>query len=533
MTTNNTKQVIEEKIKAYQKATTVMEYQKAIAALNKYHDPIIAKEFWAGLTSKERKHFPLVAFLATVSALESYDKNPKILDVFIQRWKRDYEEKILNDLTLHRTIEVIHIIINEAFVTYRNDAALNEALLQFLEKKALEKNKDEIYKTIDAFKFFPKKIGSQAPERLTKGLAVIIGKYFEQQLSNGKYYKEILEYIDFFTDKTGKEKALKLARKIEKKFKSELFATYPGEYITNGKESDVYARTAIPFAYSVEYKEKELRIKGIEKIVIRLGGDVSSMLLDIETHKVAEDIKTNGIKKFLKNKETFQLPLSNVKDVMTKLPPVIPAFVITNDDRMICILNARYAKNNILKTDCTYTLFGRTISEGPQVGDRIDGVIIALHNNQEDVFSDVVDQTEQENILNSIELIVSEVSVEVKKLDTEKSSLMHQFINEERDIDTEPFLGFRGEKERGTVKKSICEKRDECINEKEKEIISAFKLSFKKRVVETVENINSLTTLDSFFMMKDMVDRLSLVKGVLAPSAEIIKNVIQKHQEMT
>ncbi|MGR3317039.1 MAG: hypothetical protein ACUZ8O_00960 [Candidatus Anammoxibacter sp.] len=529
MAIDNDKQIIEEKIEAYQKATTVMEYQKAIAALNKYHDPIIARELWAGLISKERNDFPLVAFFATVSALESYDKNPKILDVFIQRWKRDYEEKILNDLTLHRAIEVIHIIINEAFKTYRNDEALNEVLVQFLEKKVIRNNDAGIYKTIDAFKFFPRKIGLDAPEKLMQGLVNIIAKYFELQISNGKYYKEILAYIDFFTDNTGKEKALQIAAKIEKKFKSELFVTFPGEYATNSKKGEVYARTAIPFAYSGEYKEKELRIKGIEEIVIRLGGKPSNVLFNIEAQEMAEEIKVDGIKKFLENKETFQLSSSNGKEVMGKLPPVIPAFVITTDNRISCILNARYAESYILKADCTFVLFGRTISETSQGCDRIDGVILELQNNHEEILSNVVGKTVQENLLNSIESIVSDISVEVKKLDSEKSSLMQEFLKEEKVMDAELFLGFSGEKEREIVRKSMCEKREKCVDGKENEIISAFKLSFKKRAIETIDNIDSLTTLDHLVSKKDMVDRLSQIKGVLAPPAKIIKEVILKH----
>ncbi|MGR3178694.1 MAG: hypothetical protein ACUZ8E_11610 [Candidatus Anammoxibacter sp.] len=528
MAIDNDKQIIEERLEAYRKATTVMEYQKAIAALNKYHDPIIAKELWTGLVSKERKDFPLVAFFATVSSLESYDKNPKILDVFIQRWKNDYEEKILNDLTLHRAIEVIHIIINEAFRSYRNDDTLNEVLVRFLEKKALRNNDDGIYKTIDAFKFFPKKIGLDAPVKLMQGLVDIIAKYFEQQLSNGKYYKEILAYIDFFTDKTGKEKALQMARKVEKKFKSELFVTFPGEYVSNGKKGEVYVRTAMPFAYSEEYKEKELRIKGIEEIVIQLGGTVSSMLSNIEVQEMVEEIKVDGVKKFLEDKETFQLSSSNAKEVMGKLPPVVPAFVMTKDDRVSCILNARYAENFILNDDCTFTLFGRLNSETSQEGDRIDGVIFELQNNREDILSNDIEKAEQENLMNSIELIVSDISVEVRKLDSEKSSLMQEFLKEEEDMDAEQFLGFSGEKERQLTKKTMCEKREACVHEKEKEIISAFKLSFKKRAIETIDDINSLTTLDNLYSTKDIVDRLSQVKGVLAPPAEIIKDAILK-----
>ncbi|MGR3220759.1 MAG: hypothetical protein ACUZ8H_13225, partial [Candidatus Anammoxibacter sp.] len=408
---DNDKQIISGKIEAYKKASTVTEYQKAIVALNKYHDPIIAKEFWTALNSKERKDFPLVAFLATVSALESYDKNPKILDLFIKRWKRDYEEKILNDLTLHRAIEVVHIIINEAFVTYRNDAALNEALVQFLEKKALIYNEDEIYKTIDAFKFFPKKIGSDAPEKLAQGFVNIIAKYFEQQLSNGKYHKEILAYIDFFTDKTGKDRALQMAVKVEKKFKSELFITFPGRYVANGEEGEVYARTAIPFAYSPEYKEKEFRIREIAKIVKQLGGKASSIFLNIEVRKMEEEIMANGIEKFLEDKDTFLLPSSNAKEVMEKLPPVVPAFVITTDNSISCVLNARYAENIISTGDYTFTLFGRAKSEASQGRDRIDGVVLKLQNNHKDIHEDIhfnaVGKTDRENLLNSIELIVS------------------------------------------------------------------------------------------------------------------------------
>ena len=528
MVPNNDKNsIIEEKLDEYKKAISTLEYQRVFSVLNKYHEKRIENALWEGLRSKEKEKFPLVAFFATVSALESYGKNNEVLEIFIRRWKNDYEDGIVSSLTLHRLIEVVHIIINEAFQSYRNDANLNDTLLQSLEKKTLLKNSDGIYKTIDAFKFFPKKLGKNIPKRLMDGFDNIIANYYRQQILEGKNNKELLDYIDFFTDKIGMEKALALSKKAELICKSELFCTFPGQYTTDIEKGKVYIKTAVPFNYSEEFITKELVINGIEKIVHRLGGKTSNLLLNLETDNIIRDITSQGTKKFLTNKSVFKLPSQAVKEVLEKLPPIIPAFVIKDDDQIIETINARYARNYFELDHTVFMIFGHQEDEDFKKLDMIDGVIIELANNDKVLHKKTFTNSELESLFAHLDMIVSEIAVEIKKLNVEKENFIEELIKKEDEIDKNPFLGFKGEKERKTEKDSLQEKRKEYKNRKEKEIISAFSFSIKKKAIEVMDNINSLSALEHLCNSNSINDQLSQIKGHLTLPVEIIKQAMQ------
>ncbi len=531
-TDNNVKEIINEKLADYKNATSLMQYRKAISVLNKYHDPIISEAFWAGLRTKKIEDFPLVAFFATVAALESHEKSDELLEVFMQRWRSDYEKKILEDLTIHRVIEVIHIIINEAFVSFRDNVSLIDMLLAFFEKKTLYWNEDGLYKSIDSFKFFPKKLGTNVPQRLIQGLPDIIAKYFEQQLSEGKNNKEILTYIDFFTDKIGEDRVLQKVKKVGRGYKKDLFNTNPGKYDFDVEKGNVYAQTAMPFSYSEEFKELELRLDGVKKILNQLGSESPNLLLDISTNDIEQDIREKGIEKFLENRERFKLSGQKAIDVLEKLPPVVPAFVIGEDGEITNVLNSRYAKEYASINGAEFTLFGHTtLEQESQKMDIIDGIFIKNGSNHQDHFCNSINEEELTQLLDGLDSIVGEISVEVKRLETEKNSFIQNSLKEEEDFDMNPFLGFRGEKEREEKKECIRKKRAEYEEAKGREIVNAFRQSLKQRAIETIDNINSLSTLAHIIKKNNVIDRLANIKGLFAQSAEIIKEAYTKYPE--
>lgn len=519
--------IIEEKLDEYEKAVTTLEYQRVFSALNKYHEKKIENALWEGLQSKEKEKFPLVAFFATVSALESYGKNNEVLAIFIKRWQNDYEDGTVSSLTLHRLIEVVHIIINEAFQSYRNDANLNDTLLQSLEKKTLLKNSDGIYKTIDAFKFFPKKLGKDVPKKLIDGFGNIIANYYKQQILEGKNHKELLDYLDFFTDKTGIEKALELSKKAEMKCKSELFCTFPGEHTTDTAKGNIYIKTVVPFNYSQEFITKELVINGIEKIVHQLGGKTSNLLLNIDTDNIEKNITLQGIKNFLKNKSVFKLPSQAVKEVLEKLPPVIPAFVIKDDNQIIEIMNARYARNYFELDHAVFSIFGHQDDKDFKELDIIEGVIIELSNNDKAMLKKSFTNSELESLFVHINTIVSEIGVEIKRINAEKANFVQELMKKEHEMEKDPFLGFQGEKKRKTERDSLQKKREDYRSKKEKEIIAAFSLSLKKKAIEVIDNINSLNALEYLCNSNSINDQLSQIKGPLALPVKIIKEAMQ------
>ena len=528
---NNEQELINEKVIEYQNATSLMQYRKAIASLNKYQDPTIAQAFWTGLRTKKIEDFPIVAFFATVAALESYEKTNELLDVFMQRWRSDYEEKILEDLSIHRAIEVIHIIINEAFVSFRDNLDLNDMLLAFFEKKTLYRNGDGLYKSIDSFKFFPKKLGANVPQRLLDGLVDIIAKYFEQQLANGKNNKELLTYIDFFTDKVGKDKVLQMVKKVARANKKDLFDTFPGKYTSDNEKGDVYALTAMPFAYSEEYKELELHLNEVGKILNQLGCKTPNPLFDIRTEDMEMDIREKGIKQFLENREIFQIPALKAFDLLEKLPPIIPAFVLGEGEQIIEVLNARYAKEYALIKDNKFTIFGHTIEKESQKMDMIEGVFIKREHSYQETETPAINEEELKVSFDDLNEIVSHISVEVKRLESEKNSFIKNSMEQEEAINNNPFLGFCGEKERNEKNTLIQEKRAEYEKEKDMEIVNIFKLSIKQRTIETIDNIHSLGTLTRIIKNNNILDKLANVKGIFAQSAEIVKEAYTKYPE--
>ena len=528
----NEKQIIEEKLEVYKKAETLPVYQRAISALNKHHAPVIAEVFWSGLKSKEVENFPLVAFFATVSALEAYGKNPELLNIFIERWQRDYEEKMLKDLTQHRAIEVIHIIINEAFQSYREDSALHNLLLKFFEKKTLRCNGDGLYKTIDSFKFFPKKLGTNVPTRLLEGLVEIISKYLQQQLLGGKNNREILSYIDFFTDKITKDNVVQIVKKVEKQLKCELFCTPCGEYVADEEKGEVYAATALPYLYYEDYKIKERRKREIDDILIQLDVTGSSMILNIETKGVEREIEAIGVERFLEKSEQFSISNENARNVLEKLPPVIPAFFVTDDGRVAEIVNAKYCSIDNTTDNTTFILYGHTIEDTNREWDVIDGVIVQIPKDLEEKVLKFIDNNVVTVIGKSIEAIVSDVSVEVKGINQKKENFLKKSQDEEEAMDKEPFLGFRGEKERGCKKRDVQEKREAFVKEKELEIIAAFDIGLKTLAIKMDDNINSISTLNRIVGKRNSImGKLTEIKGALALSAEIIKEAIVRHAE--
>ena len=528
----NEKQIIEEKLKVYEKAETLPVYQRAIKALNKHHDPAIATVFWSGLKSKKVEDFPLVAFFATVSALEAYGKTTELLNIFIERWQRDYEEKMLNDLTQHRAIEVIHIIINEAFQSYRNDEALHNLLLQFFEKKTLRYNGDGLYKTIDSFKFFPKKLGANVPPRLLEGLIEIIAKYLQQQLLGGKNNREILSYIDFFTDRIGNDDVIQIVKKVEKQLKCELFCMTPGEYVADEEKGEVYAATSLPYFYYEEYRVKESCKREIDEILLQLDVTGSSMLQNIETEETEREIEAMGLDTFLEKREQFCLPNENAMDVLRKLPPVVPAFLVTDDGRILETANAKYAAKYCSIDNTTFTLYGHTVEGKDREWDMIDGVIAKIPKNSEERVAKFIDSDAVKAIENNIEAVVSDVSVEVKGLNLEKENFLKKSNDEECAMDKELFLGFRGEKERGCKKRDILARREAFVKGKELEIITAFEIALKAQAIKTEANINSISALNRIVGRRDdIVKRLAEINGTVALSAEIIKDAIKRQKE--
>ncbi len=526
---DNDMAVLESKLEEYKKASTVMEYQRAIAGLNKFHDQRISEALWEGLRLKEKENFPLVAFFATVSALEAYEKNPAALEVFIQRFRRDYEGKMVEELTLHRAIEVIHIIINEAFQSYREVGSLNDLLLQFFEKKTLQHNNDGIYKTIDSFKFFPKKVGADAPKRLMLGLVDIIAKYLEQQLCEGKCIKEIHTYIDFFTDKIGEERVLQMVKKVERRFKSELFVTHPGVFKADYENGETCAQTAMPFVYSEEFKVMEPRINSIGAIAAQLGGKRATPLVGIETGDIAKEIRDNGVDSLLENMETFQLASSDVKTVLEKLPPVVPAFVINSENQICDILNARYATAYFEMKNASFTLFGSEVNEDGCEMDLIEGALIetgAESSVSNESFS--AQAWKDPQLLSKLDEVVGDISVEVRRLDIDKNNFIEKSLENERALDAEPFLGFTGEKQREASMTAIHKEREVYRKQKECEIVEAFKLSVKRKAIETIDNIKSLYELDLIAGANEAVDGLAEIKGAHAHAAEIIKQNFEK-----
>ena len=529
---SNERPIIEEKLKVYEKAETLPAYQRAIKALNKHHDPAIAAVFWSGLKSKKVEDFPLVAFFATVSALEAYGKTTELLDIFIERWQRDYEEKMLNDLTQHRAIEVIHIIINEAFQSYRNDEALHNLLLEFFEKKTLRYNGDGLYKTIDSFKFFPKKLGANVPPRLLEGLIEIIAKYFQQELLGGKNNREILTYIDFFTDRIDNDEVIQIVKKVEKQCKSELFCMTPGGYIADDEKGEVYATTALPYFYHEDYREKERCKKEIDDILLQLDIKESSMLLNIETEELQREIEAIGLDRFLEKGEQFCIPSESAIDVLGKLPPIVPAFLVTDNGKVAETVNAKYATKYCSINNAAFILYGHTVIDKDSKWDMIDGVIVKVPTNSEKIASELTDSDVVKAIEDNIEVVVSDVSVEVKGLNLEKENFLKKSLDEENVFENEPFLGFRGEKERQYKKRDILEKREAFINGKDQEIITAFELALKTAVIKTEDNINSISALNRIVSRKDeIIKRLTEIKGTVALSAEIIKDAIVRHME--
>lgn len=528
MTENNDQKIIDEKLYDYKKANTLQAYRKAIATLNKYHDPKIVEVFWDGLKTKDREDFPLVAFFATVSALEAYGKDVKLLEIFIKRWKKDYEEKMLNDLTIHRAIEVIHIIVNEAFQSFRDNDDLNNLLVTFFQKKVLDKNSDGVYKTIDSFKFFPKKIGDQTPKMLMQGLAEVIAKYFEQQLLSGKCFNEILIYIDFFTGKIGKDITLEIVRRVEKKYKSELFFTSAGKYTVEEGKGDVYALTAIPFAYSESFKELELGLKGIGDILNQLGEKTETILYDIDTSEIEKEFLQKGKIAFLENRETFELIPTKAKETLGNFPPVIPALVINNGSSINCVLNIRYANKYFEANGGLFTIFGNTVEVDGRQLDKIEGVIIEKTSGNVETVSDGFNENELNGLLEGLASIVSDVSVEIKRLETEKNDFLQKALQKEIDFDVIPFLGFSGENERDLKKKSMEEMRTEYENVKMREIISAFCNAFKQRAIEQLNNISSLSALANLVNSDNVIRRLTQINGPFTQCAKIIENAILK-----